>query len=146
MKFWLGTHKAGWLARTEAPLFVSRRTLEIRKTLPVALGPWALDSGGFTELNKGAWHVRTRSPYPLTADEYVEQVRRYEAEIGNLAWVAPMDWMSEPEMIWKHGVGGWDHRRRTVQNFLVLRELLGELVIPVLQGWTLDEYLRCVDL
>jgi hypothetical protein len=45
VRFWLGTHKPGWLARTEVPLFVSHRTLGGRRELPRARGPWALDSG-----------------------------------------------------------------------------------------------------
>lgn len=49
-QFWLGTHKTGWLERTDVPLFISRRRLVERVTLPRARGPWALDSGGFTEL------------------------------------------------------------------------------------------------
>jgi hypothetical protein len=35
------------------------------------------------------------------------------------------------------------HQKLTVENFIHLRAQLGELVIPVLQGWTLPEYLRC---
>ena len=50
MIFYLGTHKPGWLARADVPMLVSRRSLTGLKTLPVALGLWALDSGGFSEL------------------------------------------------------------------------------------------------
>ena len=92
MKFWLGTHKPNWL-ETDRDLFISRRRLFERKSLPVGAGPWALDSGGFTELNLfGHWQT--------TEDDYVSDVLRFEREIGNLAWVAPMDWMCEP-----HGCG-----------------------------------------
>lgn len=139
MNFWLGTHKAIWLERTEAPLFVSTRTLAIRKTLPPALGPWALDSGGFTELGmNGRWET---SP-----SAYVEAVRRYEREIGNLAWVSPQDWMCEPAVLKKTGRTVEAHQWLTVANFLRLRQELGRLVVPVLQGWERDDYLRCVDL
>lgn len=140
MNFWLGTHQTGWLATVDVPLFVSHRRLALRKRLPVALGPWALDSGGFTELNLyGRWVT--------TEAEYIAAVRRYGTEIGNLAWAAPMDWMCEPFVVAKTGLSVEKHQRRTVDNYVRLRCAAPDLpFIPVLQGWTLADYLRCVDL
>src|SRR6185436_1359126 len=65
-------------------------------------------------------------------------------EIGGLEWVAPMDWMCEPFVLGKTGMDVRIHQVLTVQNFLRLRERLGPLVVPVLQGWTRDDYLWCV--
>ena len=54
--FFLGSHRPAWLQRTALPLFLSDRTLRRYRTLPVACGPWALDSGAFTELSQhGTW-------------------------------------------------------------------------------------------
>ena len=47
-QFLLGTHQPGWLRTAGVPLLVSDRRL------PAAEVPWALDSGGFTELQKYA--------------------------------------------------------------------------------------------
>lgn len=140
MKFWLGTHQTGWLATAAVPLFVSHRRLAQRKRLPVAAGPWALDSGGFTELGKyGEWQI--------TEVEYVALVRRYRDEVGRLAWAAPMDWMCEPAVCKATGRSVAEHQIRTVHGLLYLRHLAPELpIIPVLQGYTLDDYLRCADL
>lgn len=140
MKFYLGTHKVAqhwWEHRV--PLFVSRRTLTGRKTLPEARSHWALDSGGFTELDKyDGWRT--------TPNEYVADVRRFEREMGHLEWVAPQDWMCEPFMLKKTGMTVREHQRLTVRNFQQLRQQLGALVIPVLQGWSLFDYLQCADL
>lgn len=137
MKFWLGTDRPNWLS-LEVDLFISRRRLTGRKTFPLALGEWALDSGGFTELNLyGKWET--------SEDEYVSDVELFQREVGNLAWVAPMDWMCEPFMLEKTGLTVYHHQELTVANFRRLRERLGELVVPVLQGWTVDEYLACWD-
>jgi hypothetical protein len=137
----MGTHEPSWLSKVDVPLFVSRRRLaRYKRALPVARGPWALDSGGFTELNMhGRW---------VTSEaEYLEAVDRYTTEIGQLAWAAPMDWMCEPFVIEKSGMPVSAHQERTVQNYLDLRSAAPDLpFIPVLQGWTLDDYLRCVDL
>jgi len=141
VKFYLGTHQPHFVEQTDVPLFVSHTRLRTRKTLPKAQGPIAIDSGAFTQLNKGAWHIRTRSPYPFTAIEYAEDVLRYEREIG-IEWAAPMDWPCEPSVVAKHGVGVREHQWQTLRNFEQLSYKLGELVIPVLQGWELDDYLR----
>jgi hypothetical protein len=148
--FLLGTHQPGWLARAGVPLFVCDRRLRGYRRLPIAAAPWALDSGGFTELQQfGRWTV--------TPAEYVTRVRRYRDETGRLLWAAPQDWMCEPIVIAGGRAGRMrfagshlsvaEHQRRTVANFLRLRDLAPDLpFIPVLQGYTADEYLRCADL
>lgn len=139
LTFYLGAHHADWLARARVPLFVSRRTLCRMTKLPRAAGPWALDSGGFSELTMhGGWH--------LSAPAYVAEVRRYVDEIGALAWAAPQDWMCEPDMLRKTGLTVAEHQRRTTANYLELRELAPELpIIPVLQGWTMGEYFDHIE-
>jgi hypothetical protein len=141
MKFYLGTHVVPWLARTDVPLFISRRQLERRKTFPRALGRWALDSGGFSELSMyGEWRLDPR--------EYVRLVRRFRDEIGKMAWAAPQDWMCEPDMLAKTKLTVEEHQRRSVDNFLCLRNLAPELpFIPVLQGWSMHgDHERHIDM
>jgi hypothetical protein len=139
MRFFLGTHHPHWLGELDVPLFVSRRALEGRRTFPRARAPWALDSGGFSELTiHGAWQLAPRA--------YVEHVRRFLDEIGGLAWAAPQDWMCEPDMLKRTGLDVAEHQRRTVANLLELRTLAPDLpIIPVLQGWALGDYLDCAD-
>jgi hypothetical protein len=137
VRFYLGTHETHWLERLTVPLFISHRRLALRKRLPVAVGRWALDSGGFTELNlHGRWRT--------TVDEYIEATERYAIEIGGLEWAAPMDWMCEPFVTEKTGLSVREHQQRTVENYLELRGR-GPFS-PVLQGWTLEDYQACVDL
>jgi hypothetical protein len=148
--FLLGTHQPGWLGKAGVPLFVSDPRLRVYKTLPRAAAPWALDSGGFSELQKyGRWTV--------TPAQYVARVRRYRDEIGRMLWAAPQDWMCEPIVINGGRIGPVvfagtglsvaEHQRRTVLNYALLRDLAPDLpIIPVVQGDTEDAYLRCVDL
>jgi hypothetical protein len=139
VRFYLGTHKPAHLARTGVPLFVSRRTLAGRRTLPRALGRWALDSGGFSELSlHGRWET--------TPAQYVAEAQRFTEEIGGLDWAAIQDWMCEPFMLVKTGLTLAEHQRRTCDSFDTLRALAPDLPwTPVLQGWTLDDYLRHLD-
>ncbi len=138
--FYLGAHRAQWLAEAGVPLFVSRRTLEDRKTLPRATARWALDSGGFTELSMhGSWTVEAKA--------YAAIVRRLRDEIGMMDWAAPQDWMCEADMLKRTGLSIPEHIRRTVRNYLELRQIAPDLpIIPVLQGWTMGDYLDCAEL
>ena len=132
-------HEPAWLKDINVPLFVSRRRLERRVTMPVASHRWALDSGGFTELHKyGEWL--------MPAVEYAQVVNRYIDEIGMLDWAAPQDWMCETSALRATGLSVEEHQIKTVRNFVQLRDMLGPILIPVLQGWSRDSYLQCVDM
>lgn len=139
MIFYLGTHHPNWLATSEVPLFVSRRTLGKVKKLPRASADWALDSGGFSELNLfGAW---TTSP-----SVYVREVRRFASEVGRLQWAAAQDWMCEPFVLKKTGKSVAEHQTLTIDNYLELMTAAPELPwTPVIQGYSPSEYLRHVE-
>lgn len=175
--FYLGTHEPHWLALpkfADIPLFPTRNRLLRYKTMPRALGRYALDSNGFTELQRhGRWTV--------TPTEFVAQIRHITEGVGPPDFVSPMDWMCEPWVItgkhWHlgpadpkrfHGTRearglaptttpGDDeqpfddavhfHQERTVENFLELRRLAPDIPwTPVLQGWELRHYLNCADM
>ncbi|MFF0448066.1 hypothetical protein ACFYT4_16930 [Streptomyces sp. NPDC004609] len=137
--FWLGAHRPHRLKQTNAPLFISNRQLAPVRTLPRALGPWALDSGGFTEITKyGEWRT--------TPQQYVRQIRRYRDEVGQLAWASQQDPMCEDEALRMTGLSIDQHQDLTVTNFLSLRWLAPELpIIPVFQGWLRPHYVRCAE-
>lgn len=134
-EFFLGAHHADWLTRTNAPLFISRRTLEGRRSLPRALGRWALDSGGFTELSlHGRWLLAPR--------DYAKLVARLADDVGGLAWAAVQDWMCEELILKRTGLTVPDHQRLTTASFLELKSIAPHLPwTPVLQGWTRGDYL-----
>jgi hypothetical protein len=148
-RFFLGCPEPVWLERTDVPLFVSDHRLS-RGRLPRAAGPWALDSGGFTEL-------QTRGRWTVTPEQYAARVRQYRDQVKGLLWCAPQDWMCEPAII-RGGTFGTtkfvgtglsvpEHQQRTVANLLDLRRIAPDLPwVPVLQGYTLADYLRCIDL
>lgn len=137
--FYLGTHHAYWLGRAGVPLFVSRRALLHRPTATRAIAPWALDSGGFTEL---ALH----GGFVTSPAAYAAQARGWMRDLGSLVWAAPQDWMCEPPMLKRTGLTVAQHQQRTVANYLELRANAPDVPwVPVLQGWTLDDYERCAD-
>lgn len=143
MRFYLGTHEIHWLHRLrDVPLYVSHRRLARQASWRRATTPWALDSGGFTELSMFAG-------WATSARDYARAVRRYDEEIGSMEWASPQDWMCEDVMLRKTGKTVAEHQRLTVDNFLELRDLDAELApifAPVLQGQSVSDYLRCVDM
>ncbi|WP_327029725.1 hypothetical protein OG989_04165 [Micromonospora sp. NBC_01740] len=152
MDFYVGadTH---WLARAGYPLMVSHGRLRDRVNLPRAAAPWVCDSRGFTELQQhGRW--------TFTPRQYVDALRRYRDDIGQLVWASPQDWMCEPVVIQGGtfhgetfagtGLTVAEHQRRTVDNLLELRALLDQPgdphIVPALQGWEPADYLRCWEM
>jgi hypothetical protein len=138
VRFYLGTHLPSWLGSIAVPLFVSHRRLARLTRLPAATTSWALDSGGFSELSLyGEWQT--------SAGTYAAAILRYRDQIGGLEWAAPQDWMCEPFITAKTGRTIADHQRATVASVIELRGLVGPIVIPVLQGWHLSDYVACAE-
>ncbi|WP_448333548.1 deazapurine DNA modification protein DpdA family protein [Streptomyces sp. DSM 41534] len=171
----LGTHEERWLWDPDPrfdgiTFFVSRNRFARRspdRKIPAALHDLSMDSGGFTELKQhGGWRT--------TAADYAAEVRRYRNDLGpdRVKWIAPQDWMCEPWVIYggthnrqhfhgtreARGLAPNDpeqdlttavrlHQQYTVDNYLELRRIAPDLpIIPVLQGWTIDDYLHCADM
>ncbi|MFJ4731799.1 hypothetical protein ACIP6V_05660 [Streptomyces sp. NPDC088770] len=150
MRFYLTTHKRHWVKLTNVPLFLKSEHFTAAAKLYPALGPYAVDSGGFSELQRhGRW---TRTPR-----QYVSDLRRIWECVGPYDWAAPQDWMCE-DLIIHGGTAGpltfvgthlsvAEHQRRTVANFLELRSLAPDLrIAPVVQGDNVPAYERCLEL
>lgn len=141
MLFYLGTHQPGWLRRVAVPLFVSDRRLKSYVTLPRAVGRWALDSGGFTELSTyGSW---AKGPTPA---QYALRIDRYAEGCGNLDWAAPQDWMCEDPILAKTGLTIPQHQSLSTRSVVDLRGLVrsGTRIIPVVQGQEPWQYVEHV--
>src|SRR3954462_4006122 len=113
LTFYLGVPGPGWLAEAGVPTFVAYPTLRNRKVLPRAIAPWALDSGGYTELRKhGEWRQSPKA--------YAAGVRRLQHEVGMLDFACPQDWVCAPPTLAATGLSVRDHQDRTVTNLLHL--------------------------
>jgi hypothetical protein len=142
MTFMLGTHQPNMLAAPgteDVTWFVSRARLVGRVEFPRAVGRVCQDSSGFTQLSlHGRWTISNR--------RLANETRIYADEIGNFLWASPEDWMCEPQILKKTGKTIPEHQELTIDSVLELRSIAPEIHwIPVLQGWTKDDYLRHLD-
>ncbi len=97
-----------------------------------------LDCGGFTLLNK-------YGDYPFTVDNYANLQAMLKAD-----HYATMDYPCEPEITRTLNLmSNRDRISATVENALQLQEWESQLsgvMVPVIQGYTLEEYEQCIDL
>lgn len=132
MAHWLWQHP-------DQPYFVSDARLRKYKNLKPTKMPWALDSGGFTEvMREGKW---VSDP-----SDYATRIRRYAEEITHLEWAAPQDWMCGAKVIKRTGLTVAIHQERTIDSVLFLKskDTLTHIP-PVLQGQTVADFLRHCD-
>ena len=108
---------------------------------------WFLDSGGFSLLS--IW-----SEYPFTLEEYATLIERKKP-----TYAATMDYACEPELTItkktkEHSKDFNMPVRKRIELTVINAELLIEsydfngvtTIIPVIQGWKLDDYKYCIDL
>lgn len=96
---------------------------------------WMLDSGAFTRIFAGKWHLSTR--------KYAALIKRW-SKCGKLLAAVSQDYMCESIILNKTGLTIADHQRLTILRYDNLLNLLGECdayLMPVLQGYTPEEYI-----
>lgn len=98
-----------------------------------------IDSGGF-------FSSMQAGNYTKSDNEYLKYVMAM-----NPAFFALRDFPCEPELLKKHNRSVRQHIDMTVENHCHLLDLLPDYdidatPIPVLQGWSVEDYLYCIDL
>jgi len=139
--FYCGAQELIWLERLNVPLFMSRnRSMRMAHKFPRARVPWAFDSGGYCEItNYGGWRSCAR--------DFARDAEFFQREIGAMQWAAPQDWPCEAKAVGKSRRSILEHQQLTVDNFIELRSLPSTVPwVPVLQGWSVAEYLRHMDM
>jgi len=140
MDFYLGTHMVNWAPMVDIPLFVSRVRYLDRVSIPEMRAEGVEDGGGYSQL---MLHNR----WSVSDDVYAEQMRRSSRGLKRVRWMPPRDWMCEPWMVRKTGLTIEEHQRRTVESYCYLIREHSDLPwIPVIQGYYLDDYLRCWEM
>lgn len=136
--FYVGLHQPSDAQHFDRA-FVSVNRLRGRKKA-IGAGAWIMDSGAFTELSQ-------HGHYRHSVEQYAAEINRWAADPALIAAVA-QDYMCEPFIIEKTGLSVEEHRRLTIERYDALVALVDPrvYVMPVLQGYTVADYLRHIDM
>lgn len=138
MRFFCGLHQPSDAQHFEA-CFVSVNRLRARKG-PFSVGDWIMDSGAFTEIS-------THGGYRHSVAEYAAQIRRWSGN-GRLLAAVSQDWMCEPWIVARTGLSVAEHQRLTIERYdaLLAEDTAGVYILPVLQGYAPEDYVRHIEL
>lgn len=138
MRFFCGLHQPSD-AKHFSAAFVSVNRLRDRKG-PFAVGDWIMDSGAFSEISA---HGR----YRHSVGDYAAEIRRW-SENGRLLAAVSQDFMCEPWIVEKTGLSVAEHQRLTIERYdeLVWEDTAGVYIMPVLQGYAPEDYVRHVGM
>lgn len=99
-----------------------------------------LDSGAFTEIS-------THGRYRHEPEVYAAEVRRLLPLLPACTTVVSQDMMCEPFILGLTGLTVADHQMVTVDRYdSLMRERLPAVVLPVLQGFQPEEYVRHIEM
>jgi hypothetical protein len=138
------------------------RLLKRKTKFPV--NDWILDSGAFTRLINGKGH--------LPVESYAEEIVRWH-DNGNLVAAVAQDYLCDPVILEMTGLSVQEHQRLTIEKYDELLSALQDIknrqalealysevyddfehepttlkipyIMPVLQGYTPDEYVDHID-
>lgn len=133
LKFFVGLHHPHAAEHFDTA-FISVNALRRRKgSFPAR--EWIMDSGAFTTILK-------HGGYPNPVSEYAAEIRRWKG-VGTLLAAVAQDFMCEPHMLARTGLTVAEHQRLTIERYdALLAEQTGVYIMPVLQGYTPQEYVR----
>ena len=114
-----------------------RKTLK-RRTKPLGVRSWIMDSGAFTELS-------THGRYRNSVEDYAAEINRWADDPTLVAAVA-QDYMCEPFIVAKTGLSVERHQELTIERYDALVPLTPVYVMPVLQGYAACDYVRHLEM
>jgi hypothetical protein len=135
--FFTGLHQPSDAQHFDAA-FVSVNRLRNRKS-NFRVGDWIMDSGAFSEISQFG-------EYRNEVSEYANQIIRW-AKCGNLLAAVTQDYMCEAFILEKTGLTIYEHQQKTVARYdELLRCETGVYIMPVLQGYAPNDYVRHIEM
>lgn len=135
--FYIGLHQPADARHFDRAFISVNRIRGRKKAVPSAA--WIMDSGAFTE-------IATHGKYRHGVEEYAAEINRWAYPGSGLVAAVAQDWMCEPWIVEKTGLSVAEHQRLTIERYDELLPLVrGVYIMPVLQGYTIAEYLDHID-
>ena len=136
-------HKVNAMISANALVRIKNGALQIRKA-PIRAGRWMMDSGAFSQVTK-------YGDFIMSPEDYVRIAVRFQ-DCGDLACIVTQDYMCEPHVIGMLQDMGKEasiriHQRKSVERYKQIvveaeRQGLKVPVMPVLQGWEVEDYIE----
>jgi hypothetical protein len=131
VRFFPGLHHPSDAANFER-CFISVNAIKNRKS-GFRVRQWIMDCAGFST-------IMTHGDHVLSVADYAAQIRRWKTN-GRLLAAVAQDYMCEPQMLARTGLTIAEHQRRTIERYdELVAQRTGVYIMPVLQGWTPDDY------
>lgn len=100
---------------------------------------WILDSGAFTQ-------IVTSGDFIETPKEYATLINRW-SRCGHMVAAVSQDYMCESFILNKWNRTVRQHQKMTVDRYYqILDENPSVHILPVVQGYTIDDYITCSDM
>jgi hypothetical protein len=134
VRFYVGLHQPSDGRRFERACISINRLLARKKPVGCKV---LLDSGAFTEIS-------THGRYRTDVAEYARRIRRIvDGGVAEIEVAVAQDYMCEPFILAKTGLTVEDHQRLTIERYdALLAENLPVPIMPVLQGYSVEDYRR----
>jgi hypothetical protein len=97
---------------------------------------WIMDSGAFSQIVNHGKHV-------LEPDQYLEYICKF-SECGEMVAAVCQDLMCEPFILEKTGLTIEKHQELTMESYCYLRQFSATPILPVLQGFSPQDYVKHV--
>lgn len=138
MKFFTGQHQPSDAKHFERT-FVSVNRLRGRRS-GFEVNDWIMDSGAFTQILK-------HGGYTEGVEVYAAEIKRWSTN-GNLLAAVAQDYMCEPSMLAITGKTVETHQQLTIERYdaLLACDVGGVYVLPVLQGYAPEDYVRHIEM
>ena len=133
MKVYYGVVRKSYAEKVNYPMISVRTMLKRETPITENKQEWFLDSGAYTFL-------KDQGQYPFTYGKYLQVVSRF-----NPTHWANMDWCCEPTVLKSTGLSVLQHIANTVESGRQLIDFDRNSFVMVLQGWSVRDYLTCVD-
>lgn len=137
MNFYVGLHNVAHAIYFERCMISVNRLINRKSDFTV--NEWIMDSGAFSQIYRHGEHM------PI--EEYADLIKRW-ANCGELKAVVTQDYMCEPFILAKTKASVEQHQIWTIERYIKLLNLIGNetYLMPVLQGYSPDEYVRHIEM
>lgn len=142
-EYYVGTDRFSKADRRNAMISANALVKDKPRKYPITVDRWIMDSGAFSQITQ-------YGDFVMSPEEYIRLACHFQW-CGDLQCIVTQDYMCEPDVLQSlKDIGKRAsvriHQKKTVERFIELRKLARKYklrvpVMPVLQGWEVEDYI-----